>query len=257
MQSDSVTERSHGYDVWFAEECTWTARVTQPALTELYPGEKGPFSIFDCWWNKKILLFAKKCSPFAEKSVFTTRPLQQGSCSRARSSHSPHSQRVPCHLHGGLPPCLRPAQPCSKIQVTLSASRWANTSVEAEFHPIFFGCQVTFLPCMTLSVFGTLLQWAVLFALAHPQDSGLGLHLHGNRVTVPSAGGRGLPLPQQRPGIQPLCVTPGYNQGPRRRLLRTLHSSSATRAPTTGQLPSPAASSVGHSWLHTPCHVLH
>jgi hypothetical protein len=48
MQSESVTKRSHGYDVWFAVECTWTARVKCPAPAELYPGENGPFRIFDC-----------------------------------------------------------------------------------------------------------------------------------------------------------------------------------------------------------------
>ncbi len=34
MQSESGTKhckQSHCYDVWFAEECTWTARVTWPA----------------------------------------------------------------------------------------------------------------------------------------------------------------------------------------------------------------------------------
>ncbi len=34
--------------MWFAEERTWTARVTCPAPAELYPGEKGPCWIFDC-----------------------------------------------------------------------------------------------------------------------------------------------------------------------------------------------------------------
>ncbi len=47
MQSESVTKRSYCYDVWFAEERAWTARVTWPALAELYPGEKDPFHIFD------------------------------------------------------------------------------------------------------------------------------------------------------------------------------------------------------------------
>ncbi len=34
--------------VRFAEERTWTARVTCPAPAELYPGKMGPFRIFDC-----------------------------------------------------------------------------------------------------------------------------------------------------------------------------------------------------------------
>jgi hypothetical protein len=75
MQTESATKRSNGYDVWFAEERTWTARVTCLAPAELYPGEKGPFSIFDCL--QKILLFAQKCT-FPEKSGITTgRPRQQ------------------------------------------------------------------------------------------------------------------------------------------------------------------------------------
>ncbi len=65
MQSESVTERSHGYDVWFAEERTWTARVTCPAPAELYPGEKGPFSIFDCLQIN--LVFCRKMWYFSRK----------------------------------------------------------------------------------------------------------------------------------------------------------------------------------------------
>ena len=65
MQSESVTKRSHGYDVWFAEERTWTARVTCPAPAELYPGEKGPFRIFDCL--QKNLVFYRKMWYFSRK----------------------------------------------------------------------------------------------------------------------------------------------------------------------------------------------
>ncbi len=48
MQAESVTKRSHGYDVWFTEERTWTARSTWAAPAELYPDEKGRFRVFDC-----------------------------------------------------------------------------------------------------------------------------------------------------------------------------------------------------------------
>ena len=65
MQSESVTKRSHGYDVWFTEERTWTARVTCPAPAELYPGEKGPFRIFDCL--QKNLVFYRKMWYFSRK----------------------------------------------------------------------------------------------------------------------------------------------------------------------------------------------
>ena len=65
MQSESVTKRSQGYDVWFAKERTWTARVTCPAPAELYPGEKGPFRIFDCL--QKNLVFCRKMWYFSRK----------------------------------------------------------------------------------------------------------------------------------------------------------------------------------------------
>ena len=65
MQSESVTKRSHGYDVWFAVEWTRTARVTCPAPAELYPGEKGPFRIFDCL--QKNLVFSRKMWYFSRK----------------------------------------------------------------------------------------------------------------------------------------------------------------------------------------------
>jgi hypothetical protein len=64
-QSESVTKRSHGYDVWFAEERTWTAGLTCPAPAELYPGEKGPFRIFDCL--QKNLVFCRKMWYFSRK----------------------------------------------------------------------------------------------------------------------------------------------------------------------------------------------
>jgi hypothetical protein len=66
MQSESVTKRSHGYNVWFAEERAWTARVTCPAPAELYPGKKGPFCIFDC--KREKLAFCGKMCPFAKKT---------------------------------------------------------------------------------------------------------------------------------------------------------------------------------------------
>ncbi len=75
MQSESVTKRSHGYDVWFAEEHTWTAWVACPAPAELYPGEKGPFRIFDCL--QKNLAVLEKNAVLAEKSGFTTLQLNQ------------------------------------------------------------------------------------------------------------------------------------------------------------------------------------
>ncbi len=65
MQSESVMKRSHGYDGWFAEERTWTARVTCPDPAELYPGEKGPFSIFD--GLQKNLVFCRKMWYFSRK----------------------------------------------------------------------------------------------------------------------------------------------------------------------------------------------
>ena len=65
MPSESITKRSHGYDVWFAEERTWQARVTCPAPAELYPGEKGPFRIFDCL--QKNLVFCRKMWYFSRK----------------------------------------------------------------------------------------------------------------------------------------------------------------------------------------------
>ncbi len=71
MPSESVTKRSHCYDVWFAEERIWAARVTWPAQAELYPDEKGPI-----FGSGKILRFAKKGGLFAENSVFTTVPRQ-------------------------------------------------------------------------------------------------------------------------------------------------------------------------------------
>ncbi len=64
-ESESVTKRSHGYYVWFAEEGTWTARVTCPAPAELYPGEKGPFLIFDCL--QKNLAVLQKNAVFCRK----------------------------------------------------------------------------------------------------------------------------------------------------------------------------------------------
>ena len=65
MQAESVKKRSHGYDVWFAEERTWPARITCPAPAELYPGEKGPFRIFDCL--QKNLVFCRKMWYFSRK----------------------------------------------------------------------------------------------------------------------------------------------------------------------------------------------
>ncbi len=70
MQSESVTKRSHCYDVWFAEERTWTASVTCQAPAELYPGEKGHFRFLTAC--RKILCLAEKCGTFPEKSGFTT-----------------------------------------------------------------------------------------------------------------------------------------------------------------------------------------
>lgn len=57
-----------------------------------------------------------------------------------------------------------------KAQSTLGSSGWANTSADAEFHSIFFGCQVVFRPGQTPAVFGTLLRWAIPFAVDHPKD---------------------------------------------------------------------------------------
>jgi hypothetical protein len=68
MQSESVTKRSHSYDVWFAEERTWTARVTCLAPAELYPGDMGPFRIFDRL--QKNLAFCIKMWPFCRKIYF-------------------------------------------------------------------------------------------------------------------------------------------------------------------------------------------
>ncbi len=45
-----------------------------------------------------------------------------------------------------------------KAQSTLGSSGWANTSADAEFQSIFFGCQVVFRPGQTPAVFGTLLR---------------------------------------------------------------------------------------------------
>jgi hypothetical protein len=47
-------KQSHGYDVWFAEERTWTARVTKPAV------------------RGKLRHFAGKCGNFAGKYGFAT-----------------------------------------------------------------------------------------------------------------------------------------------------------------------------------------
>ena len=77
MQSESVTKRSHGYDVWFAEERTWTARVTCPAPAELYPGEMGPFCVFDCL--QKNLEFCRKMWYFCRKICIYYRVSEQGS----------------------------------------------------------------------------------------------------------------------------------------------------------------------------------
>ena len=57
-----------------------------------------------------------------------------------------------------------------KAQVTLGTSGWANHSDDADFHPIFYGCQVVFRPGQNPTVFGMLLKWAVPFAVDQPKD---------------------------------------------------------------------------------------
>jgi len=57
-----------------------------------------------------------------------------------------------------------------KAQVTLGASGWVNNADDADFHPIFYGCQVVFRPGQNPAVFGMLLKWAVPFAVDQPKD---------------------------------------------------------------------------------------
>ncbi len=48
VSHDTVTTLLGHVFVWFAEECTWTARATLPAQGGKYPDKKGPLLIFDC-----------------------------------------------------------------------------------------------------------------------------------------------------------------------------------------------------------------
>ena len=57
-----------------------------------------------------------------------------------------------------------------KAQLTLDGKGWAHTSIDSEFHGIFFGPQVVFRPGQSPYVVGQLMQWAVPFGLDTPGD---------------------------------------------------------------------------------------
>ena len=57
-----------------------------------------------------------------------------------------------------------------KAQQTLEGKGWAHVSADAEYHCIFFGCQVVFRAGLSPSAIGLLLQWAVPFGIDTPGD---------------------------------------------------------------------------------------
>jgi hypothetical protein len=57
-----------------------------------------------------------------------------------------------------------------KAQQTLEGKGWAHVSADAEYHCIFFGCQVVFRAGLSPSAIALLLQWAVPFGIDTPGD---------------------------------------------------------------------------------------
>jgi hypothetical protein len=57
-----------------------------------------------------------------------------------------------------------------KAQQTLEGKGWATVSADADYHCVFFGCQVVFRAGLSPSTIALLLQWAVPFGIDTPGD---------------------------------------------------------------------------------------